>query len=178
MTYEQIVAKVQTYYADADASMVAGHYAVQVNVIGEGAGAFYMEITEGKVNVQPYDYVDRNAAVTAAAEVLMEITERKVSYTKAVAESMIQIEGDEQAAAVLDSIKTIVAEAAAEVVAEPVVEAVAEVAAEPVVEVAAEVAAEPAAPKAAGKKAHTRKRAVNKAASKAKGTKKCKKTAK
>ncbi len=108
MTYEQIVAMMQTYYKDADASNTTGHYAVQFNVTGEGEGAFYLEIAEGKVNVQPFDYVDRNAAVNAAAEILTAITEGKDSYTDAVNGSRITIDGDQNAAAVLDSVKTAV----------------------------------------------------------------------
>ncbi len=104
MTYEQIVAMMQTYYKDADASKVEGHYAVQCNVTGEGEGAFYIELADGKVNVQPFDYVDRNAAVNAAADTFKAVTEGKASYTDAVNDSRITIEGDANAAAVLDSV--------------------------------------------------------------------------
>ena len=159
MTYEQIVAMMQTYYANADAAMVNGHYAVQVNVIGEGEGAFYIEIAEGKVNVQPYDYVDRNAAVNAAADVLTAISEGKINYTEAKNNAQITVERDENVAAVLDTIKVVVAEKAEEKVTEPAVNAVAE---------------KPAAakkPAAKAKKAPARKRAVSKAAANAKSGK-------
>ncbi|MDO4617811.1 MAG: SCP2 sterol-binding domain-containing protein, partial [Lachnospiraceae bacterium] len=115
MTYEQIVAMMQTYYTDADASKIKEHYAVQFNVTGEGEGAFYLEIAEGKVNVQPFDYVDRNAAVTAAAESLTAITEGKVSYTEAAGKAQIKVDGDVNAAAVLESIETAADRKAAEV---------------------------------------------------------------
>lgn len=105
MTYEQIVAMMQTYYANADATKIARHYAVQVNVIGEGEGAFYIEVNDGKVNVQPYDYVDRNASINVTAETLTAIIAENVKYSEAVHDAQMTIDGDEQVAAVLDSIR-------------------------------------------------------------------------
>ena len=52
MTYEELVKKVQEAYKDADASKVKEHLAIQFNVEGEVAGAFYLEVAEGKVKRQ------------------------------------------------------------------------------------------------------------------------------
>lgn len=105
MTYEKIVAMMQTYYANTDATSITGHYAVQVNVVGEGEGAFYIEITDGKVNVQPYDYVDRNGCINVTAETLTAITAGNVKYCEAVHNAQMAIDGDEEVAAILDSIR-------------------------------------------------------------------------
>ncbi len=184
MTYEQIVAMMQTYFTDADASQTTGHYAVQVNVVGEGEGAFYIEIADGNVSVQPFDYVDRNAAVFASAEALSAVAGGKVSFK----EAEITVEGDENAASVLDSIKVKAAEKKAEapkkeekkaeVKAEAPKKEEAEtkaVEAETVVEAKPAETEKPAA-KTTAKKAPARKRAVSKAASNAKSTKSAKST--
>ena len=58
MKYEEIVAKVKKAYAKADTSKVDGHLAVQVDVTGEGEGAFYIEVADGKITVAPFEYYD------------------------------------------------------------------------------------------------------------------------
>ena len=44
MTYEELVLRVRDVYENADAREVFEHIAVQVNVEGEAAGAFYLEV--------------------------------------------------------------------------------------------------------------------------------------
>ena len=46
--------KVAGFKSKVDASGVKGHLAVQADVYGEGEGAFYIEVKDGKVEVQPY----------------------------------------------------------------------------------------------------------------------------
>lgn len=104
MTYEKIVAMMQTYYANADTTKFSGHYAVQVNVIGEGEGAFYIEIADGKVNVQPYDYIDRNACLNVTVDTLKAIVNGNMNYSRAIQENHMAVEGDSQVVSVLDSI--------------------------------------------------------------------------
>ena len=49
MTYEEIVEKVRERLKDADTSKVDGFLAIQVNITEEGAGAFYVEVKDGKL---------------------------------------------------------------------------------------------------------------------------------
>lgn len=65
MTYEEIVAKAKEEFGSADVSNYEGHLALQFNVTGEGEGIFYAEILDGKLNIQPYDYKDNDAVLTA-----------------------------------------------------------------------------------------------------------------
>ena len=55
MTYEELVLRVRDVYENADAREVFEHIAVQVNVEGEAAGAFYLEVADRQVCVEPYD---------------------------------------------------------------------------------------------------------------------------
>ena len=68
MTYEEIVKKVKTAAKKADASSIKEHVAFQFNITGEGAGAFYLEIDNGEVKVEPYEYYDRDVLVTVSEE--------------------------------------------------------------------------------------------------------------
>ena len=64
MTYEEIVGYVKKKAAKADAK-AAGQVAVQIDITGEGEGAFYVAAVDGKFDVQPYEYYDYNAKVVA-----------------------------------------------------------------------------------------------------------------
>lgn len=94
MTYEELVKEISKTYDNADASAVKEHVAVQFNVYGEGEGAFYIEASEGKVDVQPYEYYDRDAIVTATAEAIVEVTSGKTSFQKAVESSVLNVQGN------------------------------------------------------------------------------------
>lgn len=104
MTYEEIVGKALIVYAKADATEVTGHLAVQFNVRGEGEGAFYIEISDGKVDVQPYEYYDRNAIVTVNSDTLIEMLDGKLGIDEAYNDNKVQIEGDLGAALLLKKI--------------------------------------------------------------------------
>lgn len=104
MTYEEIVASVKAAYADIDASQISEHVAFQFNVTGEGEGAFYVEIKDGKVNVEPYEYYDRDILVTANADTVMGLVNGKIDPVKAYLIGRLKAEGDLGKAAFLKQI--------------------------------------------------------------------------
>lgn len=104
MTYEEIVASVKAAYADIDASQISEHVAFQFNVTGEGEGAFYVEIKDGKVNVEPYEYYDRDILVTASADTVMGLVNGKIDPVKAYLIGRLKAEGDLGKAALLKQI--------------------------------------------------------------------------
>lgn len=77
MTYEKIVEKVKKALAKADVSEVKEHLAVQVDVYGEGEGAFYIEAKDGKVNVQPYEYFDLDLRIRCTGDEIIALAEGK-----------------------------------------------------------------------------------------------------
>lgn len=93
MTYHELVKKVQTALAKADASKIEEHIAVQVNVTGEAEGAFYMEISGGVLYVAPYDYNDRDALLTADGADVLALAQGKLAMDTAIAEGKIACEG-------------------------------------------------------------------------------------
>ena len=90
MTYEQIVEKVKKALAKVDASGVKGHLAVQVDVYGEGEGAFYIEVKDGKVDVQPYEYFDHDLRIRCTAGEIISIVEGKKKIIEEVAAQNIE----------------------------------------------------------------------------------------
>lgn len=63
MTYEELVALVQKNAKLGGNPGVSGHVAIQVNVEGEAEGAFYVEFSNGKIRVMPYEYYDRDLVI-------------------------------------------------------------------------------------------------------------------
>lgn len=104
MTYEEIVGKALIVYAKADAKEITGHLAIQFNVRGEGEGAFYLEVSEGKVDIQPYEYYDRNAIITVASDVLIDMLDGKLGIDEAYNDNKLHVEGDLGAALLLKKI--------------------------------------------------------------------------
>jgi putative sterol carrier protein len=104
MTYSELVSSVKKAYLSADVSTVNEHVAVQFNVYGEGEGAFYLEIADGKVDVQPYEYYDRDAVIIATAQEIADIAAGKLDIIEANNSAKIQVEGSIDKASVLSRI--------------------------------------------------------------------------
>ena len=94
MTYEELVKQVKELAEKADAGKIPGHVAFQFNIEGEAAGAFYLEIADGKVNIQPYEYYDRDVLVTCTADTLLKIVSGKLDPIWAFTTKKIRVEGD------------------------------------------------------------------------------------
>ena len=104
MKYEEIVAKVKKAYAKADTSKVNGHLAVQVDVTGEGEGAFYIEVADGKITVAPFEYYDHDFKVLCTAEEIIAIAEGKKKLGEEVNAGNAYVSRDVDKVAVFDSI--------------------------------------------------------------------------
>ena len=131
MTYEEIVSYVSKKATKLKAK---GEAAVQVDITGEGEGAFYVAVKEGKIEVAPYEYFDHDAKVIADGNDFIAYLDGKADA------SVLEIQGDADKAAV---IKELVSKAPAKAAAKP-----AEKKAAP-----AKAAAKPAEKKAAPAKA-------------------------
>lgn len=94
MTYEEIVTRAREEFSKGNASDIKGHLAVQFNITGEGHGAFYLEVSEGAVDVQPYEYYDRDAIVTTDAQTLLDISTGKTDMVQAFLSGALQVEGN------------------------------------------------------------------------------------
>ncbi len=94
MTYEEFFAKVKEKFMTADVSDITEHLAYQFNITGEAEGIFYVEVKDGKLYVEPYDYYDRDAIFTASAENLMKIAEGKLDPVFAFTMKKLKVEGD------------------------------------------------------------------------------------
>lgn len=105
MTFEEIVLKVRDAFENADARNIFVHIAVQVNIIGEGSGIFYIEVAERKVVVEPYDYYDRDLLWLTDKDTLWAISDGKLSLEEAMAKGFLKVEGNMDKMQMLKSVK-------------------------------------------------------------------------
>lgn len=94
MTYEELVENVKQATKKMIASKTLGHVAFQFNVEGEAEGAFYLEIAEGKINVEPYEYYDRDLIIVTSADVIMQMVEGKLQPMVAYSNGQLKVYGD------------------------------------------------------------------------------------
>lgn len=106
MTYEEIFAKAQSLFAKGDASGFEGDFAIQVNITGEGEGAFYIAYKNGALDVAPYEYHDRDAKLIANAENFLKIAEGELGAVPAFLSGKLKVEGSTEKALELDKLIT------------------------------------------------------------------------
>lgn len=94
MTYSEYFSSVKTKFMGADVSDINEHLAYQFNVLGEGSGVFYVEIKDGQLFIEPYEYYDRDAMFTATAEVFDEIMDGKLDPVVAFTFQKLKVEGN------------------------------------------------------------------------------------
>lgn len=94
MTYEELVKEVRKNYGTLDASGIKEHVAVQFNIEGEAEGAFYVEISDSNVDVEPFEYFDRDAVVTTSADVALKLSSKKLVLKDAYDDEVAKVWGD------------------------------------------------------------------------------------
>lgn len=86
--------KLKKKLAKVEAAKLSENFAIQVNMTdGDCAGAFYIAYINGTFSVEPYDYHDRTAMITAESTVFEKMIDKKLDIEKAVSEGNAIIEG-------------------------------------------------------------------------------------
>ena len=94
MTYADFFAEIKGKFMEADVSDIHEHLAYQFNIKGEAGGIFYVEVKDGVLHVEPYEYYDRDAMFTAKAETFLKIASGKLDPVVAVTLQKLKVEGD------------------------------------------------------------------------------------
>lgn len=94
MTYEEIFSKSKELIIANDASGIKEHLAVEVDITGEGSGAFYIELNDGRIAVEPYEYYDRDCKLIISGEDFISICDGSLDAVKAFTNGSLKIEGD------------------------------------------------------------------------------------
>ncbi|MBR5116573.1 MAG: SCP2 sterol-binding domain-containing protein [Lachnospiraceae bacterium] len=113
MTYEEIVAKVKKHFQSYQPASKDAQVAVQFDITGEGEGAFYVEIADGKIAVEPYEYYEHDIKIVAEADALMEIVSGKTDIVNANLTGRIYAEGNLEKAEIFSKLEKKAAKTAA-----------------------------------------------------------------
>ncbi len=93
MNFDGLVKKVRKAAEGVDVSG-SDFLAVQVNITGENEGVFYVEVKDGKVSVEPYDYHDRNCAITISMDDFQKLLGGKLDPVVGYTLGKIKVDGD------------------------------------------------------------------------------------
>ena len=95
MTYADFFYEIKGKFMGADVSDIHEHLAFQFNIEDEEAGgAFYVEVKDGVLHVEPYEYYDRDAVFTCAPDILTGIAEGRIDPIAAFTEQKLRVEGN------------------------------------------------------------------------------------
>lgn len=93
MTYEEVFAQAKELFMQSDVNGVNEHLAYQFNITGEGEGAFYAEVKDGKLSVEPYEYYDRDSVFICSAKTLFKLASGELDPVLAFMTGKLRVEG-------------------------------------------------------------------------------------
>lgn len=94
VTYAEFFSEIKSIFMNGDVSDITEHLAYQFNITGEASGIFYVEVKDGKVYVEPYEYYDRDAAFTCTAQTLRELAEGRLDPVLAFTVQKLKVDGN------------------------------------------------------------------------------------
>lgn len=93
MQLNTIVEKIREAVKSKDAAGM-GFMAVQINLTDLDPGVFYVEIKDEKINVEPYDYHDRQCAISIKSSDFIKLISGKLDPVLAFTVGKLKVDGD------------------------------------------------------------------------------------
>ena len=95
MTNIELAEKISGYLkgSKAKAKKFKDLVAVHFNLL-DLSQDMYIEVKDGVLSVMPYEYIDRQAAVTVSSDILAQIMAGEKTIDDAVAQGLVKVEGD------------------------------------------------------------------------------------
>lgn len=95
MTYADFFYEIKNKFMGTDVSDIGEHLAFQFNIEDEEAGGiFYVEVKEGQLFVEPYEYYDRDAIFIAGPDTFLQIADGKIDPVWAFTTQKLKVEGN------------------------------------------------------------------------------------
>ena len=95
MTYFEAFEKIKAAMKGAKTTGIDGHLAIQVNLSdSDASGIFYIEVKDGNLYVEPYDYVDNDAVFTVSTKDMIRLVTGKVTYEKSIESGALTVSGN------------------------------------------------------------------------------------
>jgi putative sterol carrier protein len=92
-----IIEKARKILSKRDLSDLPYKFAVQINLTGKATGVFYVEVLDGKLSVEPYEYNDKDASVSLNKTTFDNIISGKLNIDEALHTKKLIIDGDAEA---------------------------------------------------------------------------------
>ncbi|MGN0106982.1 MAG: SCP2 sterol-binding domain-containing protein [Hominilimicola sp.] len=93
MTYEEVFSKSKEIIMASDVSGIEGHLAVEIDIVGEGEGAFYIELLDGALYVEPYEYYDNDCKFIVSAKDFLKMADGSLDSVFAFTTGKLKVEG-------------------------------------------------------------------------------------
>ncbi|MGN0160137.1 MAG: SCP2 sterol-binding domain-containing protein [Lachnospiraceae bacterium] len=95
MTYAEFFYEIKNKFMGTDVSDIKEHLAYQFNIEDEEAGGiFYVEVKDGQLFVEPYEYYDRDAMFVSDPDTFMKMAENKIDPVLAFTTGKLKVEGN------------------------------------------------------------------------------------
>lgn len=94
MDFQTFFSFLKEKLSSKDPSQIDGKLAIQINLTGEGGGTFYIEVKDGKLSVEPYEYYDRDVAITISCDNFNKLIEGKADPIMLFTLGKLKVDGD------------------------------------------------------------------------------------
>lgn len=94
MNFMELVQQVRDQFSQTDVSHIPGVLAYQFNLTGKVEGTFYVEVKNGHLSVEPYEYYDRNALFIMSSSNFIKLISGKLDPVVAFTTGRLKVQGD------------------------------------------------------------------------------------
>ena len=95
MTYAEFFQEIKSKFMGTDVSTINEHLAYQFCIDdSEAGGIFYVEVKDGQLYVEPYEYYDKDANFIADVNTFRKIAEGKLDPVVAYTSGKLRVEGN------------------------------------------------------------------------------------
>ncbi len=93
MTVTEIIKKLKGMTGSIEVPQT-NFLAVQVNLTDLDPGVFYVEVKNGNISIEPYEYIDRSCAVTMKSTNFIKLIDGKLDPVVAFTMGKLKVDGD------------------------------------------------------------------------------------
>ena len=98
MTFEKKFSSIKAKLEAADITLPESHFAFEITMTDDDcAGTFYVANRGNGREVEPYDYHDNTASLTATANTITRLLDGRTSYENAISTGKLTVVGNENA---------------------------------------------------------------------------------
>lgn len=99
MNFDEIYNEMKSIFERSDYSGFGpGLYSYEFDITGDGEGKFYLEIRDGHLKIQPYDYRNSTCSFIVNSKYMLKLLKRQLAPTAAYSTGRLKIKGDISAA--------------------------------------------------------------------------------